>query len=93
MEESIDIWLTKDIVNKVGRKKTFNLSSEREKITPFIKLINQFLDICLEEKEDTGKSELSFGIASKDNLVIKNVDMKHTDLYFFKIKEIKVLVG
>ena len=55
--------------------------------------MEESIDICLEEKEDTGKSELSFGIASKDNLVIKNVDMKHTDLYFFKIKEIKVLVG
>ena len=37
--------LTKDIINKVGRKNTFNLSSERETITPFVNPINQFLDI------------------------------------------------
>ena len=48
--------------------------------------MEESIDICLEEKEDTGKSELSFGIASKDNLVIKNVDMKNTDLYFFQNK-------
>ena len=48
--------------------------------------MEESIDICLEEKEDTGKSELSFGIASKDNLAIKNVDMKHTDLYFFQNK-------
>lgn len=37
--------LTKDIINKVGRKNTFNLSEEKEDITPFINPINQFLDI------------------------------------------------
>lgn len=37
--------LTKDIINKVGRKNTFNLSEEKETITPFIRPINQFLDI------------------------------------------------
>lgn len=37
--------LTKDIINKVGRKNTFNLSDETEVITPFIRPINQFLDV------------------------------------------------
>lgn len=37
--------LTKDIINKVGRKNTFNISSEKEIITPFVRPINQFLDI------------------------------------------------
>ena len=40
--------------------------------------------IYLEEKDDTGKSELSFCISSKDNLVIKNVDSKNTQLLFFQ---------
>lgn len=37
--------LTKDIINKTGRKNTFNLSEEKEEITPFLRPINQFLDI------------------------------------------------
>lgn len=37
--------LTKDIINKVGRQNTFNISTEREIITPFIRPINQFLDV------------------------------------------------
>ena len=37
--------LTKDIINKAGREKTFNLSDDNKEITPFIRPINQFLDI------------------------------------------------
>ena len=37
--------LTKDIINKVGRQNTFNIPSEKETITPFIRPINQFLDV------------------------------------------------
>lgn len=37
--------LTKDIINKAGRKNTFNISEEKEAITPFLRPINQFLDI------------------------------------------------
>lgn len=37
--------LTKDVINKVGRKRTFNVEIEREEITPFIRPINQFLDV------------------------------------------------
>lgn len=50
--------LTKDIINKIGRKNTFNLSNEREAITPFINPINQFLDIMGDlSLEVRGKSE------------------------------------
>ena len=40
--------LTKDIINKAGRKNTFNISEsleEKEEIMPFVRPINQFLDI------------------------------------------------
>lgn len=37
--------LTKDIINRVGRENTFNISEEKEQITPFIKPVNQFLDV------------------------------------------------
>lgn len=40
--------------------------------------------IQLEEKEDTGKSELNFQVMSNKNLIIKNVDKKHTEIYFFQ---------
>lgn len=49
--------LTKDIINKVGRKNTFNLSDEKEMITPFIRPINQFLDIMGDLSVDTVGSE------------------------------------
>ncbi len=50
--------LTKDIINKVGRKNTFNLSEEKEEITPFIRPINQFLDIMGDMSTDNlGKDE------------------------------------
>lgn len=45
--------LTKDIINKVGRKNTFNLSEEKEMITPFIRPINQFLDVVGDLSADT----------------------------------------
>lgn len=34
--------LTKDIINKVGRKNTFNISDSRETITPFARPVNHF---------------------------------------------------
>ena len=37
--------LTKDIINKVGRKNTFNISDNKEIITPFVRPVNHFLDI------------------------------------------------
>ena len=37
--------LTKDIINNVGRKNTFNISNDKEIITPFVRPINHFLDI------------------------------------------------
>ena len=37
--------LTKDIVNKVGRNTVFNINMQESKITPFVRPINQFLDV------------------------------------------------
>lgn len=37
--------LTKDIINRVGRENTFNISEEKEQIAPFIRPVNQFLDV------------------------------------------------
>lgn len=37
--------LTKDIINKVGRNTAFNLGIEQEKLTPFTRPVNQFLDV------------------------------------------------
>ena len=37
--------LTKDIVNKVGRNKAFNIDMEQKEVTPFVRPINQFLDV------------------------------------------------
>lgn len=37
--------LTKDIINKVGRNRVFNIDTEQEKVTPFVRPINQFLDV------------------------------------------------
>lgn len=37
--------LTKDIINKIGRKNTFNITDEKEDIVPFTRPINQFLDV------------------------------------------------
>lgn len=49
--------LTKDIINKVGRKNTFNLSGEKETITPFIRPINQFLDIMGDLSTEAAENE------------------------------------
>lgn len=37
--------LTKDVINKVGRNATFNLATEKNEISPFVRPINQFLDV------------------------------------------------
>ena len=49
--------LTKDIINKVGRKNTFNLLEEKEMVTPFIRPINQFLDIMGDLSAETSVKE------------------------------------
>lgn len=50
--------LTKDIINKVGRRNTFNLVEEKEAIIPFIRPINQFLDTMGDlSVESLGKTE------------------------------------
>lgn len=37
--------LTKDIINKVSRRTTFNVAEEQEMMVPFVRPINQFLDV------------------------------------------------
>lgn len=55
--------LTKDIINKVGRKSTFNLSEEKEVITPFVRPINQFLDIIGDLSAETTGNENNLRLA------------------------------
>lgn len=54
--------LTKNIINQVGRDIAFNVDASREQITPFIRPINQFLDIINSLSEevdgDPGYSDL-----------------------------------
>ena len=40
--------------------------------------------ILLEEKEDSGRSLLEIQLNKEDNLSIKNVDAKNTNMYYFK---------
>ena len=37
--------LTKDVINKFGRRETFNIGAEREAAVPFVRPVNQFLDV------------------------------------------------
>lgn len=37
--------LTKDVINKVGRRAAFNIGIETEPLPPFVRPINQFLDV------------------------------------------------
>ncbi|MCI8888661.1 MAG: ATP-binding protein [Hungatella sp.] len=37
--------LTKDIINKVGRNTAFNIELESERLSPFTRPVNQFLDV------------------------------------------------
>lgn len=61
--------LTKDIINKVGRQNTFNISTEKEIITPFIRPINQFLDVMtdltVEYTDNKELLQLSYDIEKK----------------------------
>lgn len=80
--------LTKDIVNKVGRDKTFNIQSEIEdqiEIIPFTKPINQFIDeICglnteheslikTKELADMIETEMTYGSVDISNLPSKEI--------------------
>ena len=40
--------------------------------------------IQLEEKEESGKSLLEIHLKDKENLSIKNIDMKNTQMYYFR---------
>lgn len=52
--------LTKDVINKVNRKRMFDIEVEEEEISPFTRPINQFLDVM---------NDLSFGGAENENFV------------------------
>ena len=51
--------LTKDIINKVSRRTTFNVAEEQEAMVPFVRPINQFLDVINDLAFD-GKSNEDF---------------------------------
>lgn len=55
--------LIKDIINKVGRKNTFNLLDEKEIITPFIRPINHFLDIIGDISADNWGKDINVNLA------------------------------
>lgn len=52
--------LTKDIVNKVGRNAVFNIGMEQEDVSPFVRPINQFLDVVNDLSLD-GRGDERFG--------------------------------
>ena len=60
--------LTKDIINKVGRNNTFNLPDDREKFTPFVRPINNFLDIM---------GDLTVGQKKNENYIHLAEDIEH----------------
>ncbi len=51
--------LTKDIINKVSRRTTFNVAEEQEVMVPFVRPINQFLDV-INDLAFNGKSNEDF---------------------------------
>lgn len=63
--------LTKDVINKVGRKNTFNILEEKELITPFVRPINQFLDIIGDLSiQDTGSEKIVKLVESLESEVV-----------------------
>ena len=83
--------LTKDIVNKVGRNKTFNIQSEIDdeiEVAPFTKPINQFIDeICgltTERKQEMQIEELA-------RLIEKEMTYGSVDISNLPSKEIRYL--
>lgn len=63
--------LTKDVINKVGRKDTFNILEEKEFITLFVRPINQFLDIIGDLSiEDTGSEKIIKLVESLESEIV-----------------------
>ena len=54
--------MTKDLVNKAGRERAFNVSTEQEALTPFIRPINQFLNVINELSSERAGEEALQGI-------------------------------
>ena len=57
--------LTKDIINKVGRKNTFNFYKEKEEIGPFTRPINHFLDVMGDLSLDAMGKEANLKLVSQ----------------------------
>ncbi len=55
--------LTKDIINKAGRNAAFNIGVQQEEMSPFIRTINQFLDVMndlsFDSKGDRGAAAIA----------------------------------
>ncbi|TGX98473.1 hypothetical protein E5357_08910 [Hominisplanchenecus murintestinalis] len=55
--------LTKDIINKAGRNAAFNIGVQQEEMIPFIRPINQFLDVMndlsFDSKADRGAAAIA----------------------------------
>ena len=55
--------LTKDIINKAGRNAAFNIGVQQEEMSPFIRPINQFLDVMndlsFDSKGDRGAAAIA----------------------------------
>lgn len=56
--------LTKNIINKVGRDTTFNIDMEQKEVTPFVRPINQFLDVMSDLALDGEGNKKFSGIAT-----------------------------
>lgn len=56
--------LTKDIINKVGRRNTFNIPNDMETITPFVRPINHFLDIMGDMSSDSSENDKLLSLAN-----------------------------
>lgn len=69
--------LTKDIINKVGRQNTFNISMEKEIITPFIRPINQFVDVMTDLSSDytENKELLNLGCEIEKEMAAGTVEI------------------
>lgn len=69
--------LTKDIINRVGRNTAFNVEAEQEKVTPFSRPVNQFLDVLNDlTMEDYGSEKFQEVIAyMESDMTEGTVDM------------------
>ena len=73
--------LTKDLVNKAGRERAFNVSTEQEALTPFIRPINQFLNVINELSSERAGEEVSYRpLGSEKGMPLRVVSAVVTEL-------------